>query len=375
MASMHLATKVMLPPSEAYKERRAGGGGLAAAYKKKRQESARKKKRAPLAPLQSNVPVDGSEPTKAACAPVDAPAETAAAEGAEAPGDEGSEVVRLTRDASGTWSSAGVAEAPAAEARGGDEPSVEAIRAEIEAIQETLDPETREAAARQLDLLAEYESAWAEVASPEAPPRPPRPSWTRCYDSNYKTYYYYDDATGESSWAAPASGEWVDDDALQPRPLALDAADDDDDDDDGDEARDSVSPLPSLRSPRGTPTPSPPTLSVRRRDVALGLFVVAFSAVAAVSLANYGARVRRAAAPTPLLASPDAAYKAEVVKELQNALAELQAGGGAVAEATDAPSTPFSLLRRGFADLLAPIKAFRAFLRVLKKLLLLDFAS
>ena len=367
---MHRATKVMLPPSEAYRDRRTGGGGLAAAYKKKRQESARKKKRAPLAPLQSNVPVDGSEPTKAACAPVDAAAETAAAEGTEAPADEGSEVVRLTRDASGTWSSAGVAEAPAAEARGGDEPSVEAIRAEIEAIQETLDPETREAAARQLDLLAEYESAWAEVASPEAPPRP---SWTRCYDSNYKTYYYYDDATGESSWAPPASGEWVDDDALRPRPLALDDGDGDDDDDD--EARDSVSPLRSLRSPRGTPAPSPPTLSVRRRDVALGLFVVAFSAVAAVSLANYGARIRRAAAPTPLLASPDAAYKAEVVKELQNALAELQAGGGAVAEATDAPSTPFSLLRRGFADLLAPIKAFRAFLRVLKKLLLLDFAS
>ena len=65
---MHRATKVMLPPSEAYKDRRTGGGGLAAAYKKKRQESARKKKRAPLAPLQSNVPVDGSEPTKAACA-------------------------------------------------------------------------------------------------------------------------------------------------------------------------------------------------------------------------------------------------------------------------------------------------------------------
>ena len=249
----------------------------------------------------------------------------------------------MTRDADGAWTGAPVAEptsAPVAEPTGSPEPSVDAIRAEIEAIQATLDPETAEAAARQLDLLAEYESAWDDVRSPE------KATWTRCYDAQYDTFYYHNDADGTSSWEPPSSGVWVDDEGVR----------------EVEEARDAPSPLRALERPAKRAT-----LSLQRRDVLLGLFVVAFSVVVAVSLANYGARQATCAAPR-LLGAPDA--KADLVDELQSVLAALDPNSAAVRE--PAASTPFGIVRRGLADLFAPLKALRALVRVLKKLLLLN---
>jgi hypothetical protein len=241
----------------------------------------------------------------------------------------------MTREADGAWTGA-----PVAEPTGSPEPSVDAIRAEIEAIQATLDPETAEAAARQLDLLAEYESAWDDVRSPE------KATWTRCYDAQYDTFYYHNDADGTSSWEPPSSGVWVDDEGV--REL--------------EEARDAPSPLRALERPAKRAT-----LSLQRRDVLLGLFVVAFSVVVAVSLANYGARDATCAAPR-LLGAPDA--KADLVDELQSVLAALDPNSAAVRE--PAAASPFGIVRRGLADLFAPLKALRALVRVLKKLLLLN---
>ena len=257
--------------------------------------------------------------------------------------DDAPVVRRMTRDADGAWTGAPVAEptgAPVAEPTGSPEPSVDAIRAEIEAIQATLDPETAEAAARQLDLLAEYESAWDDVRSPE------KATWTRCYDAQYDTFYYHNDADGTSSWEPPSSGVWVDDEGVR----------------EVEEARDAPSPLRALERPAKRAT-----LSLQRRDVLLGLFVVAFSVVVAVSLANYGARHATCAAPQ-LLGAPDA--KADLVDELQSVLAALDPNSAAVRE--PAASTPFGIVRRGLADLFAPLKALRALVRVLKKLLLLN---
>ena len=246
--------------------RRKPNGGLAAHYKAARAESARKQ-RAPFAPVNTNAPPPLKQKPTAAkpAAPRKKEPEPVAA---EAP-----VVRRMTRNADGAWTGAPVAEptgAPVAEPTGSPEPSVDAIRAEIEAIQATLDPETAEAAARQLDLLAEYESAWDDVRSPE------KATWTRCYDAQYDTFYYHNDADGTSSWEPPSSGVWVDDEGVR----------------EVEEARDAPSPLRALERPAKRAT-----LSLQRRDVLLGLFVVAFSVVVAVSLANYGARDATCAAP------------------------------------------------------------------------------
>ena len=317
---MEAATKInLLPPQAFEKPARKPSGGLANHYKAARAESARKQ-RAPFAPVSTNVPPPlQQKPAAAAEIPV---------------ADDAPVVRRMTRD-DGAWTGA-----PVAEPTGSPEPSVDAIRAEIEAIQATLDPETAEAAARQLDLLAEYESAWDDVRSPE------KATWTRCYDAQYDTFYYHNDADGTSSWEPPSSGVWVDDEGV--REL--------------EEARDAPSPLRALERPAKRAT-----LSLQRRDVLLGLFVVAFSVVVAVSLANYGARQATCAAPR-LLGAPDA--KADLVDELQSVLAALDPNSAAVRE--PAASTPFGIVRRGLADLFAPLKALRALVRVLKKLLLLN---
>ena len=317
---MEAATKInLLPPQAFQKPARKPSGGLANHYKAARAESARKA-RAPFAPVSTNVPPPlQQKPAAAAEIPV---------------ADDAPVVRRMTRD-DGAWTGA-----PVAEPTGSPEPSVDAIRAEIEAIQATLDPETAEAAARQLDLLAEYESAWDDVRSPE------KATWTRCYDAQYDTFYYHNDADGTSSWEPPSSGVWVDDEGV--REL--------------EEARDAPSPLRALERPAKRAT-----LSLQRRDVLLGLFVVAFSVVVAVSLANYGARQATCAAPR-LLGAPDA--KADLVDELQSVLAALDPNSAAVRE--PAASTPFGIVRRGLADLFAPLKALRALVRVLKKLLLLN---
>lgn len=326
---METATKIdLLPPQAFQKPARKPSGGLANHYKAARAESARKA-RAPFAPVSTNVPPPLQQKPAAT-------AETPAA--AETP-----VVRRMTRDADGAWTGAPVAEptsAPVAEPTGSPEPSVDAIRAEIEAIQATLDPETAEAAARQLDLLAEYESAWDDVRSPE------KATWTRCYDAQYDTFYYHNDADGTSSWEPPSSGVWVDDEGVR----------------EVEEARDAPSPLRALERPAKRAT-----LSLQRRDVLLGLFVVAFSVVVAVSLANYGARDATCAAPR-LLGAPDA--KADLVDELQSVLAALDPNAAAVRE--PAAASPFGIVRRGLADLFAPLKALRALVRVLKKLLLLN---
>lgn len=326
---MEAATKInLLPPQAFEKPARKPSGGLANHYKAARAESARKQ-RAPFAPVSTNVPPPlQQKPAAAAEIPV---------------ADDAPVVRRMTRDADGAWTGAPVAEptgAPVAEPTGSPEPSVDAIRAEIEAIQATLDPETAEAAARQLDLLAEYESAWDDVRSPE------KATWTRCYDAQYDTFYYHNDADGTSSWEPPSSGVWVDDEGVR----------------EVEEARDAPSPLRALERPAKRAT-----LSLQRRDVLLGLFVVAFSVVVAVSLANYGARQATCAAPR-LLGAPDA--KADLVDELQSVLAALDPNSAAVRE--PAASTPFGIVRRGLADLFAPLKALRALVRVLKKLLLLN---
>lgn len=316
---METATKIDLRPP-VRKSNAKPNGGLANHYKAARAESARKA-RAPFAPVNTNAPPPlQQKPAVAAEIPVvdDAPV-----------------VRRMTRDADGAWTGA-----PVAEPTGSPEPSVDAIRAEIEAIQATLDPETAEAAARQLDLLAEYESAWDDVRSPE------KATWTRCYDAQYDTFYYHNDADGTSSWEPPSSGVWVDDEGVR----------------EVEEARDAPSPLRALERPAKRAT-----LSLQRRDVLLGLFVVAFSVVVAVSLANYGARDATCAAPR-LLGAPDA--KADLVDELQSVLAALDPNSAAVRE--PAASTPFGIVRRGLADLFAPLKALRALVRVLKKLLLLN---
>ena len=322
---METATKIdLLPPQAFQKPARKPSGGLANHYKAARAESARKA-RAPFAPVSTNVPPPLQQKPAAAETPV---AETPVA-------DDAPVVRRMTRDADGAWTGA-----PVAEPTGSPEPSVDAIRAEIEAIQATLDPETAEAAARQLDLLAEYESAWDDVRSPE------KATWTRCYDAQYDTFYYHNDADGTSSWEPPSSGVWVDDEGVR----------------EVEEARDAPSPLRALERPAKRAT-----LSLQRRDVLLGLFVVAFSVVVAVSLANYGARDATCAAPR-LLGAPDA--KADLVDELQSVLAALDPNAAAVRE--PAASTPFGIVRRGLADLFAPLKALRALVRVLKKLLLLN---
>ena len=317
---METATKIdLLPPQAFQKPARKPSGGLANHYKAARAESARKA-RAPFAPVSTNVPPPlQQKPAAAAEIPV---------------ADDAPVVRRMTRD-DGAWTGA-----PVAEPTGSPEPSVDAIRAEIEAIQATLDPETAEAAARQLDLLAEYESAWDDVRSPE------KATWTRCYDAQYDTFYYHNDADGTSSWEPPSSGVWVDDEGVR----------------EVEEARDAPSPLRALERPAKRAT-----LSLQRRDVLLGLFVVAFSVVVAVSLANYGARQATCAAPR-LLGAPDA--KADLVDELQSVLAALDPNSAAVRE--PAASTPFGIVRRGLADLFAPLKALRALVRVLKKLLLLN---
>ena len=317
---MEAATKInLLPPQAFEKPARKPSGGLANHYKAARAESARKQ-RAPFAPVSTNVPPPlQQKPAAAAEIPV---------------ADDAPVVRRMTRD-DGAWTGA-----PVAEPTGSPEPSVDAIRAEIEAIQATLDPETAEAAARQLDLLAEYESAWDDVRSPE------KATWTRCYDAQYDTFYYHNDADGTSSWEPPSSGVWVDDEGVR----------------EVEEARDAPSPLRALERPAKRAT-----LSLQRRDVLLGLFVVAFSVVVAVSLANYGARQATCAAPR-LLGAPDA--KADLVDELQSVLAALDPNSAAVRE--PAASTPFGIVRRGLADLFAPLKALRALVRVLKKLLLLN---
>ena len=317
---METATKIdLLPPQAFQKPARKPSGGLANHYKAARAESARKA-RAPFAPVSTNVPPPlQQKPAAAAEIPV---------------ADDAPVVRRMTRD-DGAWTGA-----PVAEPTGSPEPSVDAIRAEIEAIQATLDPETAEAAARQLDLLAEYESAWDDVRSPE------KATWTRCYDAQYDTFYYHNDADGTSSWEPPSSGVWVDDEGVR----------------EVEEARDAPSPLRALERPAKRAT-----LSLQRRDVLLGLFVVAFSVVVAVSLANYGARHATCAAPQ-LLGAPDA--KADLVDELQSVLAALDPNSAAVRE--PAASTPFGIVRRGLADLFAPLKALRALVRVLKKLLLLN---
>ena len=318
---METATKIdLLPPQAFQKPARKPSGGLANHYKAARAESARKQ-RAPFAPVSTNVPPPLQQKPAAA-------AETPVA-------DDAPVVRRMTRDADGAWTGA-----PVAEPTGSPEPTVDAIRAEIEAIQATLDPETAEAAARQLDLLAEYESAWDDVRSPE------KATWTRCYDAQYDTFYYHNDADGTSSWEPPSSGVWVDDEGVR----------------EVEEARDAPSPLRALERPAKRAT-----LSLQRRDVLLGLFVVAFSVVVAVSLANYGARQATCAAPR-LLGAPDA--KADLVDELQSVLAALDPNAAAVRE--PAASTPFGIVRRGLADLFAPLKALRALVRVLKKLLLLN---
>ena len=322
---METATKIdLLPPQAFQKPARKQSGGLANHYKAARAESARKA-RAPFAPVSTNVPPPLQQKPAAAETPV---AETPVA-------DDAPVVRRMTRDADGAWTGA-----PVAEPTGSPEPTVDAIRAEIEAIQATLDPETAEAAARQLDLLAEYESAWDDVRSPE------KATWTRCYDAQYDTFYYHNDADGTSSWEPPSSGVWVDDEGVR----------------EVEEARDAPSPLRALERPAKRAT-----LSLQRRDVLLGLFVVAFSVVVAVSLANYGARDATCAAPR-LLGAPDA--KADLVDELQSVLAALDPNAAAVRE--PAASTPFGIVRRGLADLFAPLKALRALVRVLKKLLLLN---
>lgn len=321
---METATKIdLLPPQTFQKPARKPSGGLANHYKAARAESARKA-RAPFAPVSTNVP----PPLQHKPAAAETPAETPVV-------DDAPVVRRMTRDADGAWTGA-----PVAEPTGSPEPSVDAIRAEIEAIQATLDPETAEAAARQLDLLAEYESAWDDVRSPE------KATWTRCYDAQYDTFYYHNDADGTSSWEPPSSGVWVDDEGV--REL--------------EEARDAPSPLRALERPAKRAT-----LSLQRRDVLLGLFVVAFSVVVAVSLANYGARDATCAAPR-LLGAPDA--KADLVDELQSVLAALDPNSAAVRE--PAAASPFGIVRRGLADLFAPLKALRALVRVLKKLLLLN---
>ena len=321
---MEAATKVnLLPPQAFEKPARKPSGSLANHYKAARAESARKA-RAPFAPVSTNVPPPLNQKPAAA----ETPAETPVV-------DDAPVVRRMTRDADGAWTGAAVAEPT-----GSPEPSVDAIRAEIEAIQATLDPETAEAAARQLDLLAEYESAWDDVRSPE------KATWTRCYDAQYDTFYYHNDADGTSSWEPPSSGVWVDDEGVR----------------EVEEARDAPSPLRALERPAKRAT-----LSLQRRDVLLGLFVVAFSVVVAVSLANYGARDATCAAPR-LLGAPDA--KADLVDELQSVLAALDPNAAAVRE--PAASTPFGIVRRGLADLFAPLKALRALVRVLKKLLLLN---
>ena len=318
---MEAATKInLLPPQAFEKPARKPSGGLANHYKAARAESARKQ-RAPFAPVSTNVPPPlQQKPAAAAEIPV---------------ADDAPVVRRMTRDADGAWTGA-----PVAEPTGSPEPSVDAIRAEIEAIQATLDPETAEAAARQLDLLAEYESAWDDVRSPE------KATWTRCYDAQYDTFYYHNDADGTSSWEPPSSGVWVDDEGVR----------------EVEEARDAPSPLRALERPAKRAT-----LSLQRRDVLLGLFVVAFSVVVAVSLANYGARHATCAAPQ-LLGAPDA--KADLVDELQSVLAALDPNAAAVRE--PAAASPFGIVRRGLADLFAPLKALRALVRVLKKLLLLN---
>ena len=322
---METATKIdLLPPQAFQKPARKPSGGLANHYKAARAESARKA-RAPFAPVSTNVPPPLQQKPAAAETPV---AETPVA-------DDAPVVRRMTRDADGARTGA-----PVAEPTGSPEPTVDAIRAEIEAIQATLDPETAEAAARQLDLLAEYESAWDDVRSPE------KATWTRCYDAQYDTFYYHNDADGTSSWEPPSSGVWVDDEGVR----------------EVEEARDAPSPLRALERPAKRAT-----LSLQRRDVLLGLFVVAFSVVVAVSLANYGARDATCAAPR-LLGAPDA--KADLVDELQSVLAALDPNAAAVRE--PAASTPFGIVRRGLADLFAPLKALRALVRVLKKLLLLN---
>ena len=329
---METATKIdLLPPQAFQKPARKPSGGLANHYKAARAESARKA-RAPFAPVSTNVPPPLQQKPVAAETPAEAPV-----------ADDAPVVRRMTRDADGAWTGAPVAEptgAPVAEPTGSPEPSVDAIRAEIEAIQATLDPETAEAAARQLDLLAEYESAWDDVRSPE------KATWTRCYDAQYDTFYYHNDADGTSSWEPPSSGVWVDDEGVR----------------EVEEARDAPSPLRALERPAKRAT-----LSLQRRDVLLGLFVVAFSVVVAVSLANYGARDATCAAPR-LLGAPDA--KADLVDELQSVLAALDPNAAAVRE--PAAASPFGIVRRGLADLFAPLKALRALVRVLKKLLLLN---
>jgi len=321
---MENATKIdLLPPQVFQKPARKPSGGLANHYKAARAESARKA-RAPFAPVSTNVP----PPLQQKPAAAETPAETPVV-------DDAPVLRRMTREADGAWTGA-----PVAEPTGSPEPSVDAIRAEIEAIQATLDPETAEAAARQLDLLAEYESAWDDVRSPE------KATWTRCYDAQYDTFYYHNDADGTSSWEPPSSGVWVDDEGVR----------------EVEEARDAPSPLRALERPAKRAT-----LSLQRRDVLLGLFVVAFSVVVAVSLANYGAREATCAAPR-LLGAPDA--KADLVDELQSVLAALDPNSAAVRE--PAAASPFGIVRRGLADLFAPLKALRALVRVLKKLLLLN---
>jgi len=179
------------------------------------------------------------------------------------------------------------------------------------------------------DAVEDSADPVAAVKEDESPP----PYWTRCYDPQYETHYFYNDADGTSSWEAPAAGEWVDavveEKDYGDGDFELEAAKIDD-------AAISVEP--------SSPRPSP---AFARRDAAVALLVAILAMTASLSLVHRPAPpVSAAGIPEVLLLDAAAVPPAgpgpyDLIKDL----------------ATEVPPPPAGLVRRGLVrDLLGPLR-------------------